>query len=58
MLCPGGTPLYGLYGVGGMSRWRGCGSKSVLKSFHVLSPKQGIKLEGFDLNRVRVSNSA
>ena len=31
--------------------------KSVLNSVHVLSPKQGIKLEGFVLNRVRVSNS-
>ena len=73
MLCPGGTPLYGLNGRWGMSCWRGCGSwplcpklrksvinisgKSVLNIFHVFSPKQGIKLEGFDLNRVRVSNS-
>ena len=31
--------------------------KSVLNSVHVLSSKQGVKLEGFVLNRVRVSNS-
>ena len=31
--------------------------KSFLNCVHVLSPKQGVKLEGFVLNRIRVSNS-